>query len=71
MKQLKDAGINPILAVNSGFSGAAYPSSAMAQGYSGTAPYSNSSRVDAAIIRALGSAIGSAMSSAAKIITAK
>lgn len=59
MKQLRDAGINPILAVQSGFAGASYPTSAQAQSYSGNAPYSNSARVESAIIRTVGSVLSS------------
>lgn len=66
MNQLKDAGINPILAVSGGFNGDGYSSSAVASAYSGTSPYSNSSRVDAAIIRALGSAFSSILNAAGK-----
>lgn len=67
MSQLKKNGINPLLAVQSGYAGASYPSSATGQAYSGTAPFSNSSRVEAALIRALGSVISSALSSAMKV----
>ena len=67
MNQLRENGINPILALQSGYSGASYPSSATGQAYSGTAPFSNSSRVEAALIRALGSVVSSALSSAMKI----
>lgn len=58
MNQLKEQGINPILAVSNGVSLPGYGSGSTAQAYSGTSPYSNSSRVDAAIIRAVGSVIG-------------
>lgn len=58
MNQLKEQGINPILAVSNGVSLPGYSSGSTAQAYSGTSPYSNSSRVDAAIIRAVGSIIG-------------
>lgn len=68
MSQLKQNGINPLLAVQSGFAGASYPSSAVGQAYSGTAPFSNSSRVEAAVIRAVGSMMSSLLSSAGKLL---
>lgn len=68
MKQLKENGINPILAVQSGFSGGAYPSSATGTAYSGSTPYSNSSKIDAAIINAIGSIVSSTISSALKLL---
>ena len=57
MKQLKDNGINPILAVNSGYSGATAPSVSSAQAYTGTSPASHSAQVDTAVINSIASLI--------------
>lgn len=62
MKQLKENGINPIIAFNNGANLPGYSTSGQAQAYSGTSPYSNQSRIDAAIIRAVGSIIGDVIS---------
>lgn len=62
LNQLRENGVNPILAFGHGVSTGSYPTSAQASSYAGSTPYSNSATIDSTIIKTIGELIGDVLS---------